>query len=145
MIIRPGGLLVHDGRLLLMRYEYGGQDRFNLPGGKPDPGEDWRQCLIREWAEELNLTVQPGKLIFLVESEGGGRNVLHPLFQLTGTNPPKPRLNPHQTSALEVLWLNSNTLRQAILYPHIPHVLSEWLEGKSGSDPYLGRILQPWS
>ncbi len=80
MIIRPGGLIVHAGRLLLMRYVYGGEERLNLPGGKPDPGEDLRQCLRRELREELNLVMEVGELVFLVESEGGGAGGSAPDF-----------------------------------------------------------------
>ncbi|MBF0153457.1 MAG: NUDIX hydrolase [Magnetococcales bacterium] len=146
MIVRPGGLIVHERRLLLMRYVYGGKDRFNIPGGKPDPGENLRQCLRRELVEELNLELNVGKLLFLVESEGGGREVLHPLFRVEeGASRPEPRLNRQQTSALDVVWMAAPELRRAALYPHIPELLAQWLEGVDPDDMYLGRISQSWT
>ncbi|MBF0424273.1 MAG: NUDIX hydrolase [Magnetococcales bacterium] len=144
MIIRPGGLIVHAGRLLLMRYVYGGEERLNLPGGKPDPGEDLRQCLRRELREELNLVMEVGELVFLVESEGGGREVLHPIFAVVGPWQSEPCLNPLHTSADSIRWLEASALRQATLYPHIPEEVACWLSGERGRAPYLGRISQPW-
>ncbi len=42
-----------DGRLLLVRKR--GTTAFMQPGGKPEPGEDARQTLIRELHEEIGI------------------------------------------------------------------------------------------
>jgi 8-oxo-dGTP pyrophosphatase MutT (NUDIX family) len=51
------GVLIHDGRVLLLLNERG---EWDLPGGRPDPGEDYRAALKREVREETGLDVEVG-------------------------------------------------------------------------------------
>jgi 8-oxo-dGTP diphosphatase len=48
------GILIHDNRVLLLLNERG---EWDLPGGRPDPGEDHRAALKREVWEEAGLEV----------------------------------------------------------------------------------------
>ena len=48
------GVLIHDGRVLLLLNERG---EWDLPGGRPDAGEDHRATLRREVQEETGLIV----------------------------------------------------------------------------------------
>ncbi|MGW7412236.1 (deoxy)nucleoside triphosphate pyrophosphohydrolase [Streptomyces sp. NPDC054863] len=56
-----GGALCHDGRLLAARRsappELAG--RWELPGGKLEPGETPEQALVRELREELGVEAEP--------------------------------------------------------------------------------------
>ena len=51
------GVLIHDGRVLLLLNERG---EWDLPGGRPDPGEDFPAALKREVREETGLDVEVG-------------------------------------------------------------------------------------
>jgi 8-oxo-dGTP diphosphatase len=51
------GVLIHQGRVLLLLNERG---EWDLPGGRPDPGEDHRTALVREVREEAGLAVEAG-------------------------------------------------------------------------------------
>jgi len=51
------GVLIHDARVLLLLNERG---EWDLPGGRPDPGEDHRAALQREVREETGLEVEVG-------------------------------------------------------------------------------------
>jgi 8-oxo-dGTP pyrophosphatase MutT (NUDIX family) len=51
------GVLIHAGRVLLLRNERG---EWDLPGGRPDPGEGHRAALEREVREETGLAVTVG-------------------------------------------------------------------------------------
>jgi 8-oxo-dGTP diphosphatase len=51
------GVLLHQGRVLLLLNERG---EWDLPGGRPDPGEDHEAALIREVREEAGLAVTVG-------------------------------------------------------------------------------------
>jgi 8-oxo-dGTP pyrophosphatase MutT (NUDIX family) len=51
------GALIHDARVLLLLNERG---EWDLPGGRPDPGEDRRVALEREVREETGLSVEVG-------------------------------------------------------------------------------------
>jgi len=48
---------MHDDRVLLLLNERG---EWDLPGGRPDPGEDHRVALKREVREEAGLQVEVG-------------------------------------------------------------------------------------
>lgn len=54
------GVLIHDSRVLLLLNE---RDEWDLPGGRPDPGEEDRAALVREVREETGLAVEVGALI----------------------------------------------------------------------------------
>ena len=51
------GVLIRQGRVLLLLNERG---EWDLPGGRPDPGEDQRTALKREVQEETGLAVEVG-------------------------------------------------------------------------------------
>ena len=54
------GVVLHDGRVLLLLNE---RDEWDLPGGRPDAGEDHRMALVREVREETGLEVEVGGLV----------------------------------------------------------------------------------
>ncbi len=143
MIVRPSGLLVADRRLLVMRYDYSGHTRFNLPGGNREIGEAVRTGLIREFSEELDLEAVPGDLAFTVENTAKGRETLHLVFRIDSVQG-TPCLNPDHTKALEVVWLDPDALEQVQLYPAIGSFLGPWLRGVYTGPIHLGRVAQPW-
>jgi len=53
-------ILIHDGRVLLL---LNGRGEWDLPGGRPDPGEDYRVALKREVGEETGLDVEVGSAL----------------------------------------------------------------------------------
>lgn len=54
------GVLIHDSCVLLLLNE---REEWDLPGGRPDPGEDHRAALVREVLEETGLAVEVGGLL----------------------------------------------------------------------------------
>src|SRR6185312_5907295 len=54
------GVVIHDGAVLLLLNERG---EWDLPGGRPDPGEDHRAALTREVGEEAGLSIEAGALL----------------------------------------------------------------------------------
>lgn len=63
MIVEVVGAVIRDagGRLLTVRKR--GTERFMLPGGKREPGEDDRTALARELAEELGVRLVSAALL----------------------------------------------------------------------------------
>src|SRR5882762_3515167 len=53
-------VLIHEDRVLLLLNERG---EWDLPGGRPDPGEDHRAALTREVREETALAIEVGVLL----------------------------------------------------------------------------------
>ncbi|HEY4168886.1 MAG TPA: NUDIX domain-containing protein [Reyranella sp.] len=54
------GIVIHERRVLLLLNERG---EWDLPGGRPDSGEDHRAALVREVREEAGLEVEVGRLL----------------------------------------------------------------------------------
>lgn len=54
------GVVLHRGRVLLLLNERG---EWDLPGGRPDSGEDHRAALVREVKEEAGYDVEVGAFL----------------------------------------------------------------------------------
>ncbi|ABK45499.1 NUDIX hydrolase [Magnetococcus marinus MC-1] len=142
-IIRPCGLLQRDGAMLWMRYHYNGQERYNLPGGNLEAGEEMGRGLAREFDEEMGLKVTVGALLGSIQTQAAGRDVLHLLFAVTANG--EPRLNPAETKALELVWLNLEEATAYPLYPIIPAAtLARLFQGQGIEGGHLGLLQQPW-
>ena len=65
--------LEREGRLLLARRGPGGPcaGLWEFPGGKCQQGESLGECLVRELAEELNLSARAGEELAAVEHDYG--------------------------------------------------------------------------
>ena len=57
---RAAGLVVADGRVLLIRRRKGGREYCTVPGGGIEPGESPEAACHREMREETSLLVQLG-------------------------------------------------------------------------------------
>ena len=65
--VRPTGVLIEGGRLLLLRQAVTVTRRWSLPGGALEPGETIGQCLVREMKEETGLDVRVGEFLYLTD------------------------------------------------------------------------------
>lgn len=144
MKIRPAILIIENEKILTMQYSYGGQDVFNLPGGNLEFGEHLTDALVRELAEEMGIQVAIGELIMVGEVHAleQQKQTFHFIFvgKITeGT----PTLNPKETSAIAIKWLNINELSAKNLYPNISEKLSQYL-AKNLDNKYIGKIEQKW-
>jgi ADP-ribose pyrophosphatase YjhB (NUDIX family) len=54
------GVLIENGRVVLLENE---RSEWELPGGRPELGEDAATCLAREFSEELNTAVTVGPIV----------------------------------------------------------------------------------
>ena len=57
MRCRPALVIIENNHLLVMKYQYGDQFIYNLPGGNPDPNELLNDTIARECMEELGIDV----------------------------------------------------------------------------------------
>jgi len=69
---------VRDGRLLVCRRNQlvGDPGRWELPGGKLLPGEDPRDCVVREIMEEFGVKAEVGDLVIITNHHYKNRNIL---------------------------------------------------------------------
>lgn len=142
--IRPAILIIENGQVLTMQYNYGGQEVYNLPGGNLELGEHLSDTLAREMQEELGIEVLVGEMVLVGEVyfEDRKKHTLHLLFEGKITAG-IPTLNPKETSALAIKWLSINDLEKVNLYPNLSKSIKDYLEGKL-SNKYIGKIDQQW-
>lgn len=60
---RSAGILVEDGRVLLMHRWKGGDEYFVVPGGQVEDDETPERACVREMREEVGLEVVVGELV----------------------------------------------------------------------------------
>jgi len=66
------GLLKQNDEILILKRHPNSRtnpNRWELPGGKVDPGEDFDKALIREFDEETNLEIKINDLIGAVQED----------------------------------------------------------------------------
>ncbi len=144
MRCRPALVIVQNSHVLVMKYQYGTQLIYHLPGGNTDPGESFPETVVRECLEELAIDVEVGSLFLLGEILPTDKRPpsLHVLFsgEIIGGI---PTLQPDETTAMEVLWLPLSKLHEVHMYPHvgaeIQAVVATQIQGR-----YIGAIDQPW-
>lgn len=61
------GIILHEGRLLLVNAYSGRTDLWCAPGGGVEPGQSLPDNLVREVHEETGLTVEPGPACLINE------------------------------------------------------------------------------
>jgi ADP-ribose pyrophosphatase YjhB (NUDIX family) len=144
MRCRPALILVERNHILLMKYQYGTEFVYNLPGGNTDPGETLVETIVRECREELDIEVEVGNLLMVGEilpSEKRDASV-HILFEgkiISGI----PVIQKDQTSALELVWVSISEITKINMYPNVSAELQDLLFlQKPGK--YVGAIPQAW-
>ena len=144
MNVRPAILIIENQKVLTMQYRYGEQDVYNLPGGNLELFERMAETLERELEEELNLSVEVGKMLMIGEVifEKQQKSTLHAIFE-GKIKAGSPVLNPKETSAKAIVWLPLADLRAYNMYPNVADAILK-LQGEGLESPYLGRIPQEW-
>lgn len=66
-IVRPTGILIEDGKILIVKQEVSGQRHWSLPGGALEFGETIEQCLVREMKEETGLDIKMKELLYICD------------------------------------------------------------------------------
>jgi ADP-ribose pyrophosphatase YjhB (NUDIX family) len=84
--IRVTGVLIDNGRILLLNQDTGAGRSWSLPGGKVEDGETLAGALVREMREETGLEVEPGRLLYVCDHlPGDGTAVVHLTFEARRT------------------------------------------------------------
>lgn len=139
MKVRVAGVIKEGNKVLTMRYNYGGVDVFALPGGNLEFGEELKEALKREFFEEVQVKIEVEEELLTAEVVKGNEQTLHQIYECSITHG-EPVLNPEETTALEVCWLDIGLIKEYNLYPNI----NIYLEERNLADKYVGVIEQKW-
>lgn len=80
---RVTGILIEDGRILLVKQRLSETRDWSLPGGRLERGETLEQGLTREFREETGLDVRVDRLLYLCDAEASGYQLLHITFAVS--------------------------------------------------------------
>lgn len=119
------GIIVKKGRLLIAQRKYGAHmaGYWEFPGGKCRPGEDIRECLIREAYEELRIHIKPKRSLWTVKNEEKKRVLLLNFYLcewILG--------DPVCEDCLDFRWVAPRELRSFMFLPADRDVITELIE-----------------
>ncbi len=84
--IRVTGVVIEDGRILLLDQDTDAARSWSLPGGKVEEGESLAAALVREMREETGLEVEPGRLLYVCDHlPSDGVHLVHVTFEARRT------------------------------------------------------------
>ncbi len=139
--IRVAGLLVHEGRILMVEQARGEERYWLLPGGGVQFGETLSDALRREFREELGLRVGVAGLIAIVESISPEpdyeKHVVHLVFEISAA--PEALPEPQEVKVLNAAFLDEIELQSADVRPPIAEFLSACVREIPSSPQFLGR------
>jgi ADP-ribose pyrophosphatase YjhB (NUDIX family) len=139
--IRVAGLLVHEGRILMVEQARGEERYWLLPGGGVHFGETLSDALRRELQEELGLRVGVSRLLAIVESISPdpeyAKHVVHLVFEISAS--PEALPEPQEVKVLNAAYLDELQLQSADVRPPIAEFLSACVREIPSSPQFLGR------
>jgi mutator protein MutT len=80
MNVRVTGVLIEDGKILLLNQDVENTRNWSLPGGKVEPNETLEEALKREIKEETGLEISLNKLLYVCDHITTDKHILHITF-----------------------------------------------------------------
>jgi 8-oxo-dGTP diphosphatase len=142
MRVRVAAVLMHEGRLVLVRHRAGSSTYHLLPGGGVEVGETLSDALGREVFEETGLRYRLVRPLFLSDTidPAGGRHIINITFlgEIVGGDIRPPADDP-RVEAVELV--DPEALPVMDLRPPIASQLLEAIRsGFAGEAHYLGSL-----
>lgn len=122
--ISAGGFVIHQGKILLVRYNHGDQTYLVAPGGRMEDGESLSQTAEREIAEETGVQCRAQQPI-LIENLRANDYQMVKLWYLCDYLSGEAACTPGaaQEGILEVRWYSDGDLEHETVYPDIIRTL----------------------
>lgn len=117
---RVSGVIIQDGKILLIRRIRNGEEYYVFPGGGVEENESIEDSMDREIKEELCLDVKKKKLIFQLEENQGRQEFWFLIEEFAGTaelgGEEKERMN--ENNQYYPIWVDFAKISSIInLYP----------------------------
>ena len=80
--IRATGVLIEDGRILLVKQKVSAERPWSLPGGRLETGETLEEGVVREVHEETGLWTSVVGLLYICDTKALNPALLHVTFRL---------------------------------------------------------------
>jgi len=136
--VRAAGVLVADGKILLVNHRKHGRSYWVLPGGHVRSGETLEQTLIREMKEECDLDVTVGPLVIVHDYINADNHVVNNTFRIEAGSTDF-HVRP-EGSLLGARWVPLEELDHIDLRPPIAGLLRRIVNSPSANAVYLGRV-----
>jgi 8-oxo-dGTP diphosphatase len=136
--VRAAGVLVADGKILLVNHRKHGRSYWVLPGGHVRFGETIEQALIREMKEECDLDVTVGALVIVHDYIDADHHVVNNAFRLRAASTDF-HVRP-EGSLTGARWVPLDELDAVELLPPIAEQLRKVIESPPPNTLYLGRV-----
>ena len=140
--VRVAGILIEDGRILLIEHPKHDKKYWLVPGGGVDWGESASEALIREFKEETSLDIEVEKFLFISETIAPDRqkHVINLYFKIKKVENSSNIMKLGEEKILtDLRFIPEDEIKNIKLYPNIKEKLIKLLN-KENIEPYLGLL-----
>ncbi len=139
MRVRGCAMIIRDGKLLTLVYDYPDGRLHAIPGGGLEDGETLETAVVRELREELGLEISLGPLRYVGDMMASRyvKQTLHVVFEgriVAG----EPAVNAAYTKANGLAWLDLDRLEETLLYPAVNRELLADRQARRVATRYVG-------
>jgi len=137
--IRVAGILLRGDEILLIAHKKNNDIYWLLPGGGVDYGESLEEALVREFQEELNITVHVNDVAIISDSidPSGGRHVVNICFYCTHSD--GDFFLGEDKRLYDFRFFNQTEIENIDIFPPINKNLKSIIEGDS-KVKYIGKL-----
>ena len=128
--LRAEGLLIHQGRILLVCHVRENETYWVLPGGHVKGGETLQNALTREMMEELSLEVEVGPLLFVHQFVRTDRHTVNFALGLNCSHPDTLHLN-RDGRLTDSRWFTPDELHTVEVRPPLADLFGQICIGNS--------------